>query len=351
MLKNIQMLRALAALSVMLFHGATIYKEATGGLSVFMAAIGQYGYLGVDLFFVISGFVAAHTTLYRERYWLDARQYLYQRFTRIYLGYWPFFALSILVAACFQADLMHQWNWLRSFFLAFLIGMHDGRDLVLFVSWSLSYELIFYILIALTFAISTAKTIILINVSAIVLIIILGAAQAESMPIALWTFLCFFFEFVLGALIRTHANRFRGFLGAFLAMIMFTIGIYLLMQADLSLIAERAFSAGIASAGLVMLMYASEEAKLMIVPKWIAELGDSSYTLYLAHVIFWSLIGYSGTTKFLATLPTEVSAFGYWFLVVLCVMICKVYSARIEMPMYRWSISLGERQIATRHHP
>ncbi|EPC6795507.1 acyltransferase family protein, partial [Escherichia coli H30] len=58
-LKSIQILRGLAALMVVLYHFRTV-------LNYDNVRMGDYlfgkGFIGVDLFFVISGFIMAYTT-------------------------------------------------------------------------------------------------------------------------------------------------------------------------------------------------------------------------------------------------------------------------------------------------
>ena len=59
-LASLQAGRALAALAVVAFHLSIMMGEDRyGGVPVFGAAT-RYGYLGVDYFFVLSGFIIAH---------------------------------------------------------------------------------------------------------------------------------------------------------------------------------------------------------------------------------------------------------------------------------------------------
>jgi len=77
-------LRGLAALTVLFFHSSFIAANFAGGA---VPVIFRRGYLAVDLFFFLSGFVLAHVYGHRlagERGWRAVGKFLWARFCRIY---------------------------------------------------------------------------------------------------------------------------------------------------------------------------------------------------------------------------------------------------------------------------
>lgn len=144
MLINIQLLRFLAAMLVVLYH--TSFRlpggsESASGLFRFGQAT---GFAGVDVFFVISGFIMAYTTL-EDSGAADSSRFVRRRLARIYSGYWPFFFLALAV-----------YSWTRpahvaeSGMLASLLLWPQPLNLVLLeLTWTLSFELYFYLLFGL----------------------------------------------------------------------------------------------------------------------------------------------------------------------------------------------------------
>ena len=90
-LTNLDVLRGLAALAVCAFH-----FDLGGKLGVdVISSVTKFGYLGVDIFFVISGFVipfAMERTNYRIK---DAGYFLAARFFRLYPAYFAAAFLSV----------------------------------------------------------------------------------------------------------------------------------------------------------------------------------------------------------------------------------------------------------------
>lgn len=148
MLNNIQVLRAVAALAVVAHH-VLAELQARFGLGSF-GLLDSVGRAGVDLFFVISGFIMFHATHGTQqtpvRFWTN-------RVVRIAPLYWM---ATLLVAALWLAGLS-----------PFGVGKLDGQDVlaslafipdvradgsaypVLAVGWTLVYEMYFYVLFGL----------------------------------------------------------------------------------------------------------------------------------------------------------------------------------------------------------
>src|SRR4051812_19156660 len=80
-------LRFLAALAVMFFHYTAAEKLLWGNPSRLefptMNLLTRYGYLGVQLFFVISGFVILMTA-----YGRNVEEFVASRFSRLFPAYW-----------------------------------------------------------------------------------------------------------------------------------------------------------------------------------------------------------------------------------------------------------------------
>lgn len=144
---NLQLLRAVAALLVVLFHLQPAMNAAFGqSLHVNFPAF------GVDIFFVISGFVMFYSNRQFDR---DAGQFLAERFFRIVPLYW---LATLVIVACFMVGFrpvgLHLLNGqiLLQSLLFVQSSFPDGRhDLILTVGWTLMYELFFYAAFALTF--------------------------------------------------------------------------------------------------------------------------------------------------------------------------------------------------------
>jgi peptidoglycan/LPS O-acetylase OafA/YrhL len=90
-------LRGIAAVSVVFFHSSSVaYHFAGGGLWAFW----RRGYLAVDLFFLLSGFVLTHVYgrhLAERRNWRAIGGFLWARFCRIYPA--SLFTTSVFVLA------------------------------------------------------------------------------------------------------------------------------------------------------------------------------------------------------------------------------------------------------------
>ncbi|MEQ9379692.1 MAG: acyltransferase [Pirellulales bacterium] len=85
-------LRGLAAVAVVLFHYTTRYQQLFGH-SESLAASVPWGHYGVDLFFMLSGFVIL-MTLERTA---DGVKFAWGRFSRLYPTYWAAAALTFVV--------------------------------------------------------------------------------------------------------------------------------------------------------------------------------------------------------------------------------------------------------------
>ncbi len=142
MLLSIQALRALAALAVVAYHAL---QWADGGFDV--------GRAGVDVFFVISGFIMWHVTAGRAVAPLD---FLWRRATRVAPLYW-LATLGVLAVALARPDFLPEvrpgWAHL-ALSLAFIPHI-DPRGLpfpTLPPGWTLTYEAAFYLIFAAALA-------------------------------------------------------------------------------------------------------------------------------------------------------------------------------------------------------
>jgi len=144
LLNNIQALRFYAAFAVVLYHSRKLFT-ALGLEGEWFLDSAKFGNAGVDVFFVISGYVMWYTTFRDPRTLATSVDFVRRRLYRIYLGYWPFYflaaAVTLLVAERDPANIY----WFRSFFLLNPTIRHQ----VLGVAWTLSYELYFYGIFAL----------------------------------------------------------------------------------------------------------------------------------------------------------------------------------------------------------
>ena len=152
-LTNLDALRGLAALAVCLYH---FDPNGLIGIS-FLSAIFRHGHLGVDVFFVISGFVIP-LSLHRTGYGIaDWRGFLVSRFFRLYPAYFAAGVAAIGIeylaaqAPGFPGDSPFFSN---SQILSnlFLLCDFTGEGWVIGVFWTLAIEAQYCVLIAVTFS-------------------------------------------------------------------------------------------------------------------------------------------------------------------------------------------------------
>lgn len=143
---ELDLLRFLAALAVLVFHLA-FRGGAADGLSPLvydpLVPVAKYGYLGVDLFFMISGFVIMMSAR-AESVW----KFVVSRLTRLYPAFW------ICCSVTFVVILISGTTRFPSSLQVYLINMtmlpgSTGTKFLDGSYWSLGIELRFYFLVAL----------------------------------------------------------------------------------------------------------------------------------------------------------------------------------------------------------
>lgn len=146
---ELDLLRFLAALAVVFFHYA-FRGVAADNMSVMpypmLESVSKYGYLGVHLFFMISGFVILMTAAGGS-----IRTFLISRVTRLYPAFWACCTITFLVTLAFGGSRYSATFGQYIVNMTMLSGF-VGVPSIDGAYWSLYVELQFYALVALVLA-------------------------------------------------------------------------------------------------------------------------------------------------------------------------------------------------------
>lgn len=317
-LRAVQSLRALAALLVLFYH------LSDGGFSA--------GGAGVDIFFLISGFIMG-TVGVRE----TPLKFLARRLIRIAPLYWLMtFAMCFASVAGLMADFSFD---VRRVVLSLLFIPYldpDGHIWPLFVpGWTLNVEILFYAVFAV--ALLSARPLLIASLILCALVA-LGFHDWQSPAIEQWT-TPMLLEFVLGLFI----SRYRERLSAQLALPALLLSIALFVAtacARVDLTPYRVLvwglPAGLLLASCVTLEDNGAWPTRLLAP--LEKLGDASYSLYLTHGIVLAAIA-----KFLPVgWPTTFIA------VALALAVAEITFLCVERPLNRLGFVRRAMQLADR---
>jgi peptidoglycan/LPS O-acetylase OafA/YrhL len=177
MINNIQMLRAFAALSVVLYHVIGTSVSYGQGVSL-LAPLAGWGQNGVDVFFVISGFVMVYTQAVNPK---PATVFIKSRVLRLVPLYWLFtlcLLLLCLLAPSIFRELRPTLPHVASSFLMITRIITAEKYPLVYVGWTLEYEMLFYILFGLGLLLKKPPLSFAIVVVALLLLVTTGLVDA-----------------------------------------------------------------------------------------------------------------------------------------------------------------------------
>jgi exopolysaccharide production protein ExoZ len=281
-IESIQHLRALAALGVVVFHALALLGDR---LNVEVPHK-ELGAAGVDLFFIISGFIMWVTAINRDE---TPGRFAWKRILRIVPMYWLITSF-VLAIVLIRPQLMNSasrdpFHFIASyFFVAWPHPTVDGRFWPPVIpGWTLNYEMFFYAVVTVSLFLPRFRRIQFIGVILAGLPFI-GAFLKPTGIAAFYTdpiLLEFFYGIILGTqftLGREQGPRASWAMISGGVVLLFTVGLFgndhnrgILWAIPLALVVQGALHAPALAQGAIR-----AGSKL---------LGDASYSLYLTQFV------------------------------------------------------------------
>lgn len=323
---SLQLFRGLAALGVVFHHAALSTNAFVGKIPAWLNAMFEHGFLGVDFFFVLSGFIIMSSHFDDEKSVAALKNYGIKRFVRIFPPYWPVsiaLMLSYFLLPGMSQGARGDFSWLSS-----LLLLPSTPPPALSVAWTLIHEVIFYMIFCLFFI---SNRLFMIFVSGWVLVICATAwltGWADFSPFLSRLLSPINLEFVLGMgvayLARGVSNRFAVAL-IFMGSSLFVLLLLWPFAVECRVLFGLPFSALVLGAVLL------ERHSKLVLPRWMVLMGDASYSIYLIHNPLVSLT---------SRLVGRLHGFANWGLgmfvgVVSSVLVGVLYHLFVEKPLIR----------------
>jgi peptidoglycan/LPS O-acetylase OafA/YrhL len=341
----IDALRGLAALAVVFFHAheGRHIDALSAALPRFLAALIARGDLGVQVFFVLSGFVIAHSMSRHEVTVGYVGRFLLRRSIRLDPPYWLSMvlvvALGVLSARYVAGKTFELPDWRR-----LLVHVLYLQDLLRVkplnpIYWTLCIEIQFYATFALLMWVATRLRRRVSAARAFYAVMLPAALVADCWPPELRPFgvreifLPHWHLFIAGVLVWwAVVARPEDRVARALA-----VGNLVLLAGIAAFRAEVALAVGVAAAALIFVAGWRQKLALWLSARPLQVLGAISYSLYLTHNPITGAafrLGYRLTGR---TLFTEA----LWL--VLVVAVCLGFALLFHLAIERPSLALGHR--------
>lgn len=294
-LESIQALRGIAALMVMFFHFKwMLYGDAYFDLGRILFINGA---VGVDMFFVISGFIMSYNS--KTHGVESVKKFIVNRAIRILPAYYVIllitFALSGGMSTFHYAD--KAANFISSLTFSpiytYEAPMYLNSSGMYGIRWTLNYEIYFYMLFGLCM-VSKYRNIIFYSLCFLSLIVVPILAghnptlsthgyQLNSPYLNMLTN-PIIWQFTLGVFIGSNINGMKQYKGkiTFVALC-FSSALFIYAFFSGFMAKHGVIEFGAISGLVIALFVIHDDYITKITPKWLISIGDASYSLYLIH--------------------------------------------------------------------
>jgi peptidoglycan/LPS O-acetylase OafA/YrhL len=289
--RNLQSIRGLACIIIVLTHIAG--AEADRFAQAWLSPLRLFGYCGLNLFFVLSGFII--TWVYYEKLGnrRSAGGFLQKRFVRIFPVYWACLLIAVAGKLLIEGVVLYHPSYpgrTREIVRIMCLLPHKNVNLYLPQAWSLVYEVFCYLAFCCFFFLPRRAFVPLLV--AWFLATLAGGILLDSSVPHLLMFVTqpMVLDFLLGCAIAVLARRGYcrgGWVWTAVGLSGYAIGATLnaLKVTDgMGNYWHRFYLAGIPSAFLVYGLTALERTSGRTLPRWLESVGDASYSIYLTHL-------------------------------------------------------------------
>ena len=277
----LQVYRAIAAISVLLLHvNGKFTAPHYYGAQAWNTFL--WGRMGVDFFFVLSGFIVTEVVARRP----TPANFFYNRFVRIYPPFWLAFGVTLVVAT-FMASELHSpvRQGPKELILAALLLPQDfEQPPVLTVAWTLWHEILFYGIMGLSLVRPRIAL-------AVATLLLAGALRAPREFPASFFFSPLHWEFLMGFAVSRWGSACisqrwaRPLLAA--AGVALVVACVAYDHGVLQSMLARVGIFGVLFAVVIATSVVAERQRPLFGSRFrrvMAALGDSSYVLYLWHI-------------------------------------------------------------------
>jgi exopolysaccharide production protein ExoZ len=276
----IQVLRAIAALMVVIVH-CVVQLEDRFNIKDAL----PFGWAsGVDIFFVISGFVMTVSSQSLIAAPHGMRIFLTRRVERIVPLYWMATTLKIILVVLAPGLAVNAigsiWHVISSYLFLPTFSAAAPHP-VLSVGWTLNYEMLFYLLFAIALGMGWPLLRVLVPALGV---ISAAAFIAHGRGSILWnSYDPMMLEFLGGVLLgyATLAKRVPGTVVSVLMVVIGFAALFMNQHGDGSLL--RVLAWGIPALAVVAGAIGLETRFGRLTPGWLLKIGDASYAIYICH--------------------------------------------------------------------
>lgn len=299
-LDSIQVLRGVAAILVVLFHFRhylnDVYPLKDLGDRLFL-----FGEAGVDIFFVISGFIIVYSSRSREKNTFS--EFAIKRFFRLYPLY--FFVLTIYLLS-YHNEAFNYINVIKSYLLIPID--YNGKApwfglSTIYSAWTLTYESYFYFIFALSILLSH-KYRVAICAAAIIIVMyfvqkltygefsLIAVTGKNEFNGLIYNFMFvsspLILDFIMGMVVAYVYIFYEKHIKAnevitFMSLIVLTISVVFMVSHATASIGPLFW--GWCSVGIVLSILLISKNLSIKYPRFLIYLGEMSYSIYINHVV------------------------------------------------------------------
>lgn len=290
-IQGLQFVRANAVLLVVLCHAAAVLGLPEYFDNEFLGGVLSKGAVGVDIFFVLSGFIIVHVALKKTT--LEAKtppgEFLLKRAIRIL----PFLWIAVFAYAVARYIGAREFEWLPYFNAMVLFPIGELRPNVV---WSLRHEALFYIVFAVAF-LSRKRMPYLLYAWCVAPVVVWFLAEVADLQMPSGELFAFVFNranamFGCGVLVGIVCKRYglpRSPLNLRPALVWLILGAATL-AAFIVRDSVSAVAVAVAASTAVVAGLLTPNADSPFARAW-EMLGDASFSIYLTHNMFLLLAG------------------------------------------------------------
>lgn len=336
-LASIQAMRAIAALAVVTCHIGAIEEKYMG-----RRLLSELGMYGVDVFFVISGFIMTYVATNVVATPKGVARFMLKRALRIYPIYWQFTAV-VLLALALKPDMVNLSTEQHSVIKSLLLWPQKVHP-HLGVGWSLVYEMYFYLVFA--FGLLVLRGRLFYGWCAWVCVLgvyaYLGTSDTSEDAVITVITSPYGLYFLIGCAAagcwkRSHVNNPSLLLAVAAGWLIVTM--LLVMQAYGTIIlyleaVPRVFMLGVPTALILLALLLMEQNGKLKYPRFLLSIGDASYSLYLLHSLLFSAMGKLWLHLHMESVAAQAA---YSALMLCTAVVLGLLNYRfIEKPLSRW---------------